>query len=171
METSNEKSTGALLHLSVFTQYFIPFGNFILPAIIWGARKSDSKFVDHHGKQALNFQLSILLYSLLLAIIAIPIFIFTLFKNIPSRMYINVDNFSIENFNIENITGIVFVAVMAVFLFCVLKMAEFFLVIYATIKAANGEYYKFPLTINFIKTGNQNENLKSTTTESELQAE
>lgn len=171
METSNEKSTGAILHLSVFTQYFIPFGNFILPAIIWGARKKDSNFVDHHGKQALNFQLSILLYSLILAMIAIPIFIFTLFKNIPTRAYINEENFFIENFNIENITGIVTVAIMAVFLFCVLKMAEFFLVIYASIKAANGEYYKFPLTINFIKTIKEPENLKNVKTESEIQAE
>ncbi len=56
METTNEKSTGALIHLSVFTQYFIPLGNFIFPTIIWGARKKDSDFVDHHGRQALNFQ-------------------------------------------------------------------------------------------------------------------
>ena len=96
METSNEKSTGALIHLSVFTQYFIPLGNFIFPAIIWGARKKDSDFVDHHGKQALNFQLSILLYSLILAMIAIPIFIFTLLRNIPTRTFINGDNFKFQ---------------------------------------------------------------------------
>lgn len=169
METSNEKSTGALIHLSVFTQYFIPLGNFIFPAIIWGARKKDSDFVDHHGKQALNFQLSILLYSLILAMIAIPIFIFTLLRNIPTRTFINGDNFRIENFNMENITGIVALGIIAVFLFAVLKMAEFFLTIYATIKAANGERYKYPLTINFIKTTSQNENLKNT--EPELQTE
>lgn len=169
METSNEKSTGALLHLSVFTQYFIPLGNFIFPTIIWGARKNSSDFVDHHGKQALNFQLSILLYSLILAMIAIPIFIFTLLRNIPTRAFINEENFQLENFNIENITGIVILGIMAVFIFAVLKMAEFFLVIYATIKAANGERYKYPLTINFIKTTSQNENVKNT--EPELQAE
>jgi uncharacterized Tic20 family protein len=169
METSNEKSTGALLHLSVFTQYFFPLGNFIFPAIIWGARKKNSDFVDHHGKQALNFQLSILLYSLILAIIAIPIFIYTLLKNIPTRAFINDDNFQIENFNVENITGMVILGIMAVFLFGILKMAEFFLVIYATIKAANGERYKYPLTINFIKTTSQYESQKNA--EPELQTE
>lgn len=126
METSNEKSTGALIHLSVFTQYFFPLGNFIFPTIIWGARKNSSDFVDHHGRQALNFQLSMLLYTLVLAIIAIPIFIFTLFKNIPTRAYINEENFQIENFNIENITGIVILGIMAVFIFGVLKMANSF---------------------------------------------
>jgi uncharacterized Tic20 family protein len=30
-------------------------------------------------------------------------------------------------------------------------VAEFFLIIYASIKASNGEKYKYPLTIPFIK--------------------
>ena len=170
METSNEKSTGALLHLSVFTQYFFPLGNFIFPAIIWGARKKDSDFVDHHGRQALNFQLSMLLYSLTLAMIAIPIFVYTLLRNIPTRAYINGDNFQIENFNVENITGIVVIGIMAVFIFCALKMAEFFLVIYATIKAANGERFKYPMTINFIKATNHADHLHQNKT-TELQPE
>ena len=83
-------------------------------------------------------------------------------------MYFNEDNFQLENFNLENITGIVFVAIMAVFLFCVLKMAEFFLVIYASIKAANGEYYKLPLTINFISTTEPNQTANQ---EPQVQAE
>ena len=103
-----------------------------------------------------------LLYTLVLAMIAIPIFIFTLLRNIPTRAFINEENFQLENFNIENITGIVILGIMAVFIFVVLKMAEFFLVIYATIKAANGERYKYPLTINFIKATNHNNDLKTT---------
>lgn len=167
METSNEKTTGAFVHLSALTQYIIPFGNYIFPIIIWGARKKDSDYVDHHGKQAINFQLSLLLYTLLLSLIAIPIFIFTIFKNIPiNSVIINGDDFFIENFSLENVTGIVAVALTAVFIFFVLKIAEFFLIIYATVKAANGERYKYPLTINFIKTTTNEElNTKTKTTE------
>ena len=58
---------------------------------------------------------------------------------------------------------------MAVFLFIVLKMAEFFLVIYATIKAANGERFNYPLTIPFIKASSQNDTLQ--TTEPEIKSE
>lgn len=156
METSNEKTTAALVHLSTLTQYFIPFGNYIFPIIIWGAGKKDSKFIDHHGKQAINFQLSLLLYSLILCCIAIPIFIFTFFRNAPMNAIINGDDFLIENLSLEKITGIVVVAVVAVILFLFLKMAEFFLIIYATVKAANGEKYKYPITIDFIKSKEEN---------------
>ncbi len=172
METSNEKTTGAFIHLSALTQYFIPFGNYIFPVIIWGARKKDSGYVDHHGRQAINFQLSLLLYTLLLSLIAIPIFIFTIFKNIPiNSVIIDGDDFFIENFSLENVTGIVAVALTAVFIFFVLKIAEFFLIIYATVKAANGERYKYPLTINFLKTtANEELNIKAKTTEETSEA-
>jgi len=153
METANEKNTGALLHLSAMSQYFVPFGNFIFPIIIWGVAKKDSAFVDHQGRQAINFQLSIFLYSLLLLFISVPILIFTIFKNIPVDAIIENDNFVLNgnDFNVENFSGIVVVALTAIFLFIVMKTAEFFLIIYATIKTANGELYKYPLTINFIK--------------------
>lgn len=153
METANQKNIAALLHLSAMTQYFIPFGNFIFPIIIWAIGKKDSSYIDHHGRQSINFHLSILLYTLLLCFIAIPVFIFTIFKNAPINAILNDDNFVLNSndFTIENLSGIVIIAITAAFLLIMMKAAEFFLVIYATIKAANGELYKYPLTINFIK--------------------
>jgi uncharacterized Tic20 family protein len=56
-----------------------------------------------------------------------------------------------NHWNIENITGIVIIAIVAVLLFVGMKVAEFFLIIYASLKTANGEHYKYPLTIPFIK--------------------
>lgn len=166
METTNQKTTAALLHFSAMTQYFFPLGNFIFPIIIWAIGKKDSAYVDHHGRQSINFQLSLLLYTLILCFISIPIFIFTIFKNVPVNAIINDENFVFNghDFNIENITGIVVVGLTAVFIFIMLKAAEFFLIIYATIKAANGELYKYPLTINFIKAEN-NTTLKNETPE------
>jgi uncharacterized Tic20 family protein len=34
---------------------------FIVPLIIWVIKKDQSKFVDDHGKEALNFQLTLLI--------------------------------------------------------------------------------------------------------------
>jgi uncharacterized Tic20 family protein len=42
-------------------------------------------------------------------------------------------------------------ALIALMLFAFIKIAEFFLVIYASVKAANGEYYQYPFCIPFIK--------------------
>jgi len=40
---------------------------------------------------------------------------------------------------------------LALLAIATIKVAEFFLVIYASVKASNGEEYSYPLTIPFIK--------------------
>lgn len=151
MENTSEKNTAAFTHLSTLSQYIIPFGNYIFPIIIWSSYKDKSEFANHHGKQALNFQLSLLLYTLILALIAIPIFITVFLQNLPMEAVFNDDDFVIRNFNFQGNIGLLSIGATAVVLFGVLKFVEFFLIIYASIKASNGELYKYPLTIPFIK--------------------
>lgn len=151
METSSEKNTATFTHLSTLTQYFIPFGNYIFPILIWSSYKDKSEFANHHGKQALNFQLSLLLYTLILVLIAIPIFVIVFLQNIPMEAVFNDQDFVIRNFNFDGNIGLLSIGATAVLLFGLLKIVEFFLVIYASIKASNGEYYKYPMTISFIK--------------------
>ena len=151
METSNEKLTATLIHLSTLTQYFIPFGNFIFPIIIWSSKKNESQFIDYNGKQTLNFQLSIFIYTVVLCLIAIPIFIFSILKNVPFENYHNCDDFFRENFSVGNITGIAILGVIAVVIFFFLKIIEFILVIHAAVKTSNGENYKYPMSIPFFK--------------------
>ncbi|WP_209565329.1 DUF4870 domain-containing protein [Flavobacterium sp. 1355] len=151
METSSEKNTATFTHLSTLTQYFIPFGNYIFPILIWSSYKDKSEFANHHGKQALNFQLSLLLYTLILVLIAIPIFVIVFLQNIPMEAVFNDEDFVIRNFNFDGNIGLLSIGATAVLLFGLLKIVEFFLVIYASIKASNGEYYKYPMTISFIK--------------------
>ncbi|QSB29313.1 DUF4870 domain-containing protein [Flavobacterium sp. CLA17] len=151
METTSEKNTATFTHLSTLSQYIIPFGNYIFPILIWTSYKDKSEFVNHHGKQTLNFQLSLLLYTLVLALIAIPIFIIVFLQNLPMEAVFNDEDFVIRNFNFEGNIGLISIGATAVLLFGLLKVVEFFLVIYASIKTSNGEYYKYPMTIPFIK--------------------
>lgn len=148
--TSNEKNTSALIHLSTLSQYIIPFGGFIFPIIIWSSKKNDSEFIDANGKQALNFQLSMFLYTLLLLLISIPVLLYSIFKNVS---YEDLENgkFVFDQLSTGNITGIVIIAAVAFMLLCFSKITEFILVIIAGVKASNGESYKYPLTINFFK--------------------
>ncbi|HEX8562996.1 MAG TPA: DUF4870 domain-containing protein [Flavobacterium sp.] len=150
METTTGKTTATLTHLSAFGQYIVPLGNFVFPIIIWSSTKKDSAFVDHHGRQVINFQLSIFLYSLILFLIAAPILLVTIFKNVPFSAFIDGD-FLIEDFSVAKITGIVTVAVVAAVILFFMKVAEFFLIINAAVMAANGKLFHYPLTINFIK--------------------
>lgn len=151
MENTSEKNTATFTHLSTLSQYIIPFGNYIFPILIWTSYKDKSEFVNHHGKQTLNFQLSLLLYTLILALIAIPIFITVFLQNLPMEAVFNDEDFIIRNFNFEGNIGLLSIGATAVLLFGLLKVVEFFLVIYASIKTSNGEYYKYPMTIPFIK--------------------
>ena len=151
METTTEKNTATFTHLSALTQYFIPFGNYIFPILLWSSKKETSEFVDHHGKQVLNFQLSLLVYSLVLILIAIPTFLITFFNNVPFDAVINDHDFVVNNFNFEGNIGLLTVGIVAVLLFGLLKVAEFFLIVFAAIKTSNGEKYQYPITIPFIK--------------------
>lgn len=151
METITEKNAATFTHLSALTQYFFPFGNYIFPILIWTSKKDKSEFVDHNGKQILNFQLSLLLYSLVLIAIAVPIFIITVFENIPFEAVIHDDNFVINHFNFDNSIGLLTIGIMAIVLLGILKVSEFFLIIYAAIKTSNGERFQYPITIPFIK--------------------
>lgn len=151
MRTSNEKSLGSLIHLSTLSQYIIPLGNYIFPLLLWTTRKEKSDFIDHNGKQALNFQLSILLYSLIAIIISIPTFIFWLINTIEKLEMNNQVITMREVITTQNITGMVLLGLIALILIAFLKLSEFFLIIYASVKSANGEQYNYPLTIKFIK--------------------
>ena len=151
MTTTNDKNIATVLHLSTLTQYIIPFGNYIFPIVIWSSKKGESEFIDYNGKQVLNFQLSIFLYSVVLCLIAIPIFIYTIFNNVPFDTCFHAHDFVINHLNLHHITGVAIIGIVAVLLFIFLKVAEFVLIIHAAVKASNGEEYKYPLSIPFFK--------------------
>jgi uncharacterized Tic20 family protein len=51
-------------HLGGLGGYVFPFGgNVILPLVVWLVKKDQYPLVNDQGKESLNFQLSILLYS------------------------------------------------------------------------------------------------------------
>jgi len=54
-----------LTHLSQLITLVIGFGSLILPLILWMANKEKVYNMDAHGKNILNFQISILIYALI----------------------------------------------------------------------------------------------------------
>lgn len=75
MDTSlskDERLWGMLCHISAFAFFVFPaFGNILGPLIIWLIKKEEYPFVDEQGKEALNFQISITIYSLAAALLSI----------------------------------------------------------------------------------------------------
>ncbi|MTE25939.1 DUF4870 domain-containing protein [Winogradskyella ouciana] len=58
-----------ITHLTQLLTYITGFGGLVVPLIIWATQKDRVEEMDAHGKSILNFQLSILIYS----IISIPL--------------------------------------------------------------------------------------------------
>lgn len=58
-----------LMHLAQLLDLLTGVGGLIVPLVIWSVKKEEVYQLDRHGKQIINFQLSMILYSL----IAIPL--------------------------------------------------------------------------------------------------
>jgi len=63
--TNDDKQWAMLAHLSALVAMAVGGATFLGPLIVWLLKKDQSKFVDYHGKEALNFQLNILIYTLI----------------------------------------------------------------------------------------------------------
>jgi uncharacterized Tic20 family protein len=70
---------GMLCHLTALAGFIgIPFGNIIGPLVVWLMKRNEIPFVDEQGKEAVNFQISVILYAivagiLILVLIGIPL--------------------------------------------------------------------------------------------------
>jgi len=87
--------------------------SFIAPLVIWLIKREEDAFVEYHSREALNFQLTLIIYlvvSVLLMLVLI---------------------------------GFILIFVVGIFAFVVM--------IIAGVKAAGGEFYRYPLNIRFIK--------------------
>ncbi|KJD32417.1 hypothetical protein PW52_15910 [Tamlana sedimentorum] len=148
MVTTHQKNIATFIHLSTFSRFFIPFGNFVGPLVLWSINKEKSNFIDTHGKQAINFQISILLYAVILGTLSIPFFIFKLFNGLDVIDFHGFSNFHI---NVGKPSPLLylggFLGAVAVIAFII----ELILIVVASLKARDGELYEYPLTINFIK--------------------
>lgn len=149
--TTHQKNLSTFIHLSTFSKWFIPFGNFIVPLILWSAQKNKSQFVDDNGRNAINFQLSILLYTIALAIISIPFFIWQIFKLEGTNSHIIFNDHFHSHGDFANMSTLLIIAIIVGTLAVGIAIFEIVSVVSAAIKASNGENYKYPLTINFIK--------------------
>ena len=98
---------------------------FVGPLLVWLFKRDEHPFTDHHTKEALNFQLTVLLVLVLSIVLAIP------------AVIVGVITFGI---------GLILLGVLAV----VAVVAWIVLPIIGAVKASNGEGYRYPLTIRFV---------------------
>jgi len=119
--SENVRTWTVLCHASAFLGFLIPaLGQFVGPLIIWLWKRDESPEIDEHGKESLNFQISMFIYTAVFAIVCfILMFVFVGFLLIP--------------------------------LIAVFYIVDVVFVIIASLKASEGQLYRYPLTLRLIK--------------------
>jgi uncharacterized Tic20 family protein len=86
--SSNVRTWCVLAHATALVGFFVPVaGHIVGPLIIWLAKRQDSPEIDAHGKESMNFQISMLIWNaiaaiLIIVLIGIPILILLHILNI-----------------------------------------------------------------------------------------
>lgn len=75
---ADEQFWAMLCHISAFSGFFIPFGNIFGPLVVWLMKSDDMAFVDRHGKQALNFNITVTLVALVCSLLTLVVIGFVL---------------------------------------------------------------------------------------------
>ncbi|MBL4642966.1 MAG: DUF4870 domain-containing protein [Flavobacteriaceae bacterium] len=144
MSKNNENTNAFLIHISAFSGYLIPFGSIIVPLVLWQTMKDRSRFLDQQGKEAVNFNISYALYIFILGLSIIPFAFSSFFSHMS---HYNDFDFS---FNFSDGSGLFgFLGIGA--LITLIGLLKIALIIIAAMKSKEGEDYKYPLTIKFIK--------------------
>jgi len=69
VSSSNIRTWNILCHASALLGVFFHFpGHLIGPFIVWLAKRDDAPEIDAHGKESLNFQISMLIYNVIAAV-------------------------------------------------------------------------------------------------------
>lgn len=144
MNKNNENTNAFLIHISAFSGYIIPFGSIIVPLVLWQTMKDRSRFLDEQGKEAVNFNISYALYIFILGLSILP-FAFGSFIRHMRRF----NDFSFD-FNFYDGSGLFGFLGMGA-LITLIGLLKIALIIIAALKSKEGENYRYPFTIKFIK--------------------
>ena len=71
-DQKSERTWAIFCHLSAFVAFIgVPFGNILGPLVIWLIKKNEMPIVDQEGKAALNFQISMTIYTLVALVLCL----------------------------------------------------------------------------------------------------
>jgi uncharacterized Tic20 family protein len=122
-----DKKWATLAHLSVFSGFVFPFGNFIAPIVIWTSKREHSFTVDQ-CKEVLNFQISTIIYFIAL----IAAFVLSIISSEHGE---------------PNLASIIIIGLL------VIALGIYYLIatIIGALKANDGVRYRYAISIRFIK--------------------
>ncbi|MBS1104614.1 MAG: hypothetical protein H6Q91_116 [Deltaproteobacteria bacterium] len=112
--SNEERNWAVFCHLGGFAFYLLGFalGHILVPLALWLIKRDQSAFIEEHGREALNFQISVTLYAIVVGALCFVL------------------------------VGFLLIPVLAAF--------HIVLMIVASVRASQGESYRYPLTIRLL---------------------
>ncbi|MBW4641445.1 MAG: DUF4870 domain-containing protein [Goleter apudmare HA4340-LM2] len=114
--------------------------NILVPLLIWQFNKAKSPWIDFQGKEALNFQISLTLYTLAVIIISLLVILIICAIAMTTNQGGNQVKMVLDS--------LIFVWFS---LTAIMLLLQLFLVNFAAVKAYNGEYYRYPFTMRLLR--------------------
>ena len=114
----------------------LPFLSIVAPLIVWLTKRKEHTLIDAHGKESLNFQISLLMYAIACAAFVGLLALIGNQMNLDSTSFIAIGWL------------LVFLALALVSLFGIIQLI---FVIIAAVKANEGNFYRYPFIIRFLK--------------------
>lgn len=119
----DDRITASICHISGLLFLLLPFfGHVLGPLLVWLFKRHESDFIDRHGREAINFQISVSIYAFAMLMVLLLV-------GTQSAVW-----------------GIV------LFFLCFFPLILFWLIsmIVGVIRASDGETYRYPLCIRLI---------------------
>jgi uncharacterized protein len=148
---SEARTWGMLCHLAsiigillTFVGLPIPFANVLGPLAAWLFKRKEHPFIDAHGKESLNFQISMTIYGIVgVAVLVILVIVYLLFVGASAGA---TGDPAISLVVIGGLIGAWLLGFVVL-----LNLVALVLVIMAAVKANAGELYRYPFTIRLIR--------------------
>ncbi|MBD2437571.1 DUF4870 domain-containing protein [Nostoc sp. FACHB-110] len=141
-----------LCHLSALLSWLVLFGlvfigiplylplNILIPLGIWQLYKTKYPWIDFQGRESLNFQISLTLYTLVVIVISLLIVLGSCGVAITTNGTVNEVSSVLDG-----------LLLLWMFLIIGLLLFQSFIVSFAAIKAYHGEHYRYPFTMRIIR--------------------
>ena len=124
--TPEARQMAMFIYLSGLLAGFLSSGAlaFVGPLVLWLMKRKESEFIDHHGKEALNFIITMAIAGIVLMFFIVPVFV---------------------------VLTLGIGALLVLPLMLALGIYSLVMPIIAAVKANNGEWYMFPFCLRLIK--------------------
>ncbi|MBD2726555.1 DUF4870 domain-containing protein [Nostoc sp. FACHB-892] len=114
--------------------------NLLVPVLIWRCKKVQYPWIDLQGKESINFQISLTLYTFIVIAISLILLLTSFSVAVTTNGSFN---------EIKTTLDSLLTVLMSLVLFKLVLQS--FIVTFAAIKAYNGEHYRYPLTIRVLR--------------------